>query len=83
MPVSRVGEGSQDFNAYVRNLHRAMRLRTAGSQLQMRPATEARGNMVMNPYSATIAEMNICDVRSAASSDGKRSRSQFVDPETY
>ena len=74
MAMTRIGEGSPDFNAYVRNLHRAMRLKAAGAQLQMRPATGARGAMVMNPYSATIADMNICDVRSAATADGKRPR---------
>ena len=74
MVTGKIGEGSRDFNAYVRNLNRAMRLKTVGSQLQMRPTTEARGAMVTNPYSATIADMNICDVRSAAAVDGKRPR---------
>ena len=65
MGKAKIGEGAADFQAYVRNLHRAMRLKTVGAQLQSLPATEARGSMVHNPYSTTIAEMNICDVRSA------------------
>ena len=81
--MSGIGEGSKDFNAYVRNLHRAMRLKTVGSQLQMLPATAARGSMVMNPYSATIADMNICDARSAASIEGKRPRAKLDAAETY
>ena len=42
-----------------------MRLKTFGPQLQTLPVTEARGSMVHNPYSTTIAQMNIFDVRSA------------------
>ncbi len=65
MDKARIGEGAADFQAYVRNLHRAMRLKTVGAQLQSMPMTQARGALVQNPYSATIADMNICDVRSA------------------
>ena len=83
MTVAGIGEGSKDFNAYVRNLHRALRLQTVGSQLQALPATAARGPMVMNPYSATIADMNICDVRSAAAIDGKRPRRRWHSTESF
>ena len=41
-----------------------MRLKTFGAQLQSLPVTEARGSMVHNPYSTTIAQMNIFGVRS-------------------
>ena len=65
MATAKIGDGAADFQAYVRNLHRAMRLKTSGPQLQTLPVTEARGSMVHNPYSTTIAQMNIFDVRSA------------------
>ena len=68
------GKGTQDFNAYVRNLQRAMRLNTVGAQLKLRPTAGNRSAMVYNPYSATIADMSICDARSAASVDGKKPR---------
>ena len=65
MSTATIGKGAADFQAYVRNLHRAMRLKTVGAQLQSLPITQARGAMVHNPYSTTVAEMNICNIRSA------------------
>lgn len=61
------GKGTKDFDAYVRNLQRAMWLASRRAQLSMGEPGQIRGPMVLNPYTRTIADLNICNVRSRAS----------------
>ena len=58
------GKGTRDFDAYVRNLHRACWVTSVSAQLATRDLSSIRGALVHNPYSKTIADLNICDVRS-------------------
>ena len=60
----QVGKSSRDFDAYVRNLHRAFWLNSVGAQLNAGETGRIRGSLVHNPYSKTIADLNICHVRS-------------------
>jgi hypothetical protein len=60
----QVGKSSKDFDAYVRNLHRAFWLSSVGAQLNAGENGRIRGAMVHNPYTKTIADLNICQVRS-------------------
>lgn len=61
------GKGTKDFEAYVRNLQRALWLHAVGAQLAPGESGRLRGPMVHNPYSMTIADLNICQVRSDSS----------------
>lgn len=62
----QIGKSSRDFDAYVRNLHRAFWLGSVGAQLTTGETSQIRGALVHNPYSKTIADLNICQVRSDA-----------------
>ena len=62
----QLGKGTKDFDAYVRNLHRAYWLQSVGAQLVSGQVSAIRGALVVNPYSKTIADLNICKVRSEA-----------------
>ena len=66
MTISNSGKGTKDFEAYVRNLQRAMWLTSIGAQLAKSDGPRVRGPMVHNPYSQTIADLNICYVRAAS-----------------
>jgi len=57
------GKGTKDFEAYVRNLQRALWLTSIGAQLSNADGQRIRGPMVHNPYSRTIADLNIFQVR--------------------
>jgi hypothetical protein len=59
------GKGTKDFEAYVRNLQRALWLASRSAQLSG-DGNSIRGAMVHNPYTRTIADLNICNVRSRA-----------------
>lgn len=61
------GKGTKDFEAYVRNLQRALWLNAIGAQLAPGDGPRIRGPMVHNPYSLTIADLNICNVRAESS----------------
>ncbi len=63
MATSNAGKGTKDFEAYVRNLQRAMWLTSIGAQLTNPDGSRIRGPLVHNPYSQTIADLNICYVR--------------------
>ena len=57
------GKGTQEFEAYVRNLQRAVWITSVGAQLSTGDMSRSRGPMVHNPYKATIAQMSICNFR--------------------
>ena len=65
----KIGKGTQDFEAYVRNLQRAMWISSIGAQLATGDMSRSRGPMVHNPYKATIADMSICNVRAVAAAN--------------
>ena len=57
-------KGTGDFEAYVRNLQRAMWLASVGAQLSSTGhGPRIRGALIHNPYAKTIADLNICNVR--------------------
>lgn len=66
MTTASQGKGTKDFEAYVRNLQRAIWLVSIGAQLSSDQRTRILGTMVHNPYSRTIADLNICQVRAGA-----------------
>lgn len=62
----KASKGTQEFEAYVRNLQRAVWITSVGAQLSTGDMSRSRGPMVHNPYKATIAELSICHFRPAA-----------------
>ncbi|MFM9941340.1 MAG: hypothetical protein ACKVP7_17800 [Hyphomicrobiaceae bacterium] len=67
MATARNGKGTKEFDAYVRNLHRALWLTSVGAQLSSSDGPKIRGPLVHNPYSRTIADLNICHIRGESS----------------
>lgn len=61
------GKGTDDFEAYVRNLQQALAAAATGRQLGV-PAigTRVRRTLVHNPYATTVAQMGILRFRADA-----------------
>ena len=62
----REGKGTDDFDAYVRNLQQALATAATGRQLSVNASgVRVCRTLVHNPYAATVSEMGILRFRSS------------------
>lgn len=61
------GKGTEDFEAYVRNLQLAVESTSIGSQLVTSSDSRPRRSLVHNPYGVTVADLGICRYRTTGS----------------
>lgn len=57
------GKGTEDFEAYVRNLQLAVENTSIGGQLVSNGDSRPRRSLVHNPYGVTVADLGICRYR--------------------
>lgn len=63
----REGKGTDDFEAYVRNLQQALATSATGRRLSVSgPGVRIRPTLVNNPYAATVSETGILRFRASA-----------------